>query len=1168
MTSQHMYQFQVGGSLRANAPSYIARQADQKLYNALRDGEFCYIFNSRQMGKSSLKVRIKNQLQQEGHQCAAVDLTSIGSEAITPQQWYKGFIFELSRSLALSPVHSLRLWWEKQDGFSLIQHLQHYLEDVVLAQTSPEIKIFILVDEIDSILSLPFKTDDFFAFIRFCYNQRSLNPDYNRLTFALFGVATPSDLIQDIRRTPFNIGRAIALSGFTFEEALPLAKGLKEIVGNSNEVLKAVLGWTAGQPFLTQKLCQIVVDYCLQEGEHCLSFFSGREEQGVERLVQMFILRNWESQDEPEHFRTICDRLLSHPEKSSRLLGLYQQILLGEEVKSDDTREQTDLLLSGLVVKQDSKLQVKCRLYQEVFNLSWVEGRMATLRPYAEALNIWLISPWDESRLLRGQALVDAKAWAEGKSLADQEYRFLSASEALQQRAVQQALEVARSKAVADRLAEQERSNRQQRRLITALGGLLVVAIGLGVLTFGESQKVKKSNHRIKLSKIDATANAANEVFLSEGHLDALVAAIDARQQLQTLDYPPPIDLSEKVDDVLRQAVFKAVERNRFHFGEEVRGVSFSPDDQVIASAGLAGTIKLWRRDGQLLNQFVEEPNRDGVFDVQFSPDGEVIATANGTGTARLWSRQGRLLQTLVAHQGSVFNVEFSPDGRWIVTTGADQTVRLWNRQGQLLKTLVGHTHEVWKAAFSPDGQLLATGSRDRTVRLWSFPQGTLLNTFKGYDGPVRAIAFSPNSQILATGSDDATVRIWNRSGEGLHTYRAHDGAIQDLTFLKNGQSFATASWDGEIKIWSVDGALQKKLQGHNDRVWTMDLSSDGSTLVSGSWDQSIRLWQLDKTPLTSLQGHTATILGINYSPDGAILASASDDQTVKLWTSDGTLLHTLKGHVGEVYGVAFSPDGQQLASSGLDRTIRLWDLQGTPLKVLKGHQAEIWRIAFSPDGQWLASASFDGTVRIWRTEDGSLVKILARDQGRVFDVKFSPDGQTLATASSNRMASLWALDGTLLASMRHRGVVFSVAFSPDGKKLATGSFDQTIKLWKADGTLLKILTGHQGEVSDVAFSADGQFLASGSFDGTIKLWRLDGTLIESFRGHQKRVWTTIFNPKKQEFASAGEDKTVILWDLDQVLSSDKIFDHACNWVSNYLSTNRSVLEKDRTLCD
>src|SRR5205814_7968865 len=94
-----------------------------------------------------------------------------------------------------------------------------------LPRTTDNLVIF--VDEIDIVRSLPFFTDEFFAAIRECYNRRSANPEFNRLTFCLLGVATPSDLIRDTRTTPFNLGRRIELNDFTSQEAAQLALGLE-----------------------------------------------------------------------------------------------------------------------------------------------------------------------------------------------------------------------------------------------------------------------------------------------------------------------------------------------------------------------------------------------------------------------------------------------------------------------------------------------------------------------------------------------------------------------------------------------------------------------------------------------------------------------------------------------------------------------------------------------------------------------------------------------------------------------------------------------------------------------------------------------------------------------------------------------------------------------------
>ncbi|HAJ64099.1 MAG TPA: hypothetical protein DCP31_36700, partial [Cyanobacteria bacterium UBA8543] len=60
------------------------------------------------------------------------------------------------------------------------------------------------------------------------------------------------------------------------------------------KVLKEVLYWTGGQPFLTQKLCQLVLT-CK------LPIPVGGEAQWVEQLVRSRLIEHWEAQDEPEH---------------------------------------------------------------------------------------------------------------------------------------------------------------------------------------------------------------------------------------------------------------------------------------------------------------------------------------------------------------------------------------------------------------------------------------------------------------------------------------------------------------------------------------------------------------------------------------------------------------------------------------------------------------------------------------------------------------------------------------------------------------------------------------------------------------------------------------------------------------------------------------------------
>lgn len=363
--NERNYDYQVGGSLPIDAPSYVVRSADRYVYKALKSAEFCYILNARQMGKSSLRVQIMKRLQSESFACVAIDLSEIGNRQLTIKKWYAGFTYILLSGLNLLDKVNLKEWLKEYDFLSPVQCLAELIHQVILPNISTNIVIFI--DEIDSVLSLDFRIDDFFIFLRSCYNKRADNPDYKRITFALLGVASPSQLLEDKQRTPFNIGQVIHLKGFQFHEAQPLLEGLKTKVNHPSAVLKAVLYWTNGQPFLTQKICQLIHNSPVEIPKN-------QEDQWVTQLVRSQIIEDWESQDEPEHLRTIRDRILKSSLDKKQLLKRYQAILHYRNYPMNDDEEIRELILSGLIIKDDQYLKVHNPIYQAIFNEDWIKS--------------------------------------------------------------------------------------------------------------------------------------------------------------------------------------------------------------------------------------------------------------------------------------------------------------------------------------------------------------------------------------------------------------------------------------------------------------------------------------------------------------------------------------------------------------------------------------------------------------------------------------------------------------------------------------------------------------------------------------------------------------------------------------------------------------------------
>jgi WD40 repeat protein len=1142
--------YQIGGCLCSSSPMYIERQADIDLYEYLKAGKFCFVLNSRQMGKSSLRVRTMKQLKQEGFASAAIEMRDICQQQVTSKEFCAGLVTHLVSEFKLEINEDE--WWNRYNYISPFYRLSKFIAEELLEKFNQHIIIFI--DEIDSILNFYFK-DDFFAFIRSCYNKRAEQAMYKRLNFALLGVATPADLIEDKYQTPLNIESIeIELSGFTLEQAKPLEKGLPEYISNPTALLNEILVWTGGQPFLTQWLCQLV------SNESSYSFI-GDEAKWVEQIVRSHVINNYLAQDKQMHLRTIRDRILKNEKSACSLLGLHQKILEDGEILSDASPEQMQLRLSGLVINQHGKLKVANLIYKEVFNKDWTNKALKDIRPYGEAIAAWLNSNCqDESQLLQGQTLLDARYWETGKSLSDYDYRFILASEALEKKDVVQENTLL-SKAIINGSIY----------FLFVLLLAIIALIGLirSNLTFQEKQQASIIDRELEKSV--------------ENDTERLVLAIKAGQRLQTLvkngrtlqEYPT-------IEPILAlQRILPNLDQGNYPYS--VYDVDFSPDGKSIVTAHGDGTAKIWGLSAKHLATL--KGHKSSVWRASFSADGQHIATVGLDNTLRIWNLLGQQT-SIVRWEPYGFNrndLILAPD--WQKLIGVDyEDVSLLNLKANTL-TKWRADHSIYDFSLSHNGKTLATiGEDDNTIRLWDL-FGKKLREWKVKDDGVSMLFFISNEAKLFSVGNKNIIKTWNYNGDLLSQLQLKINHIQSINFSQDGQIIATAGRDNNINIWNLSGKQLTEIKGKPGELNKFSFSPDRKRLVTGGNNGAVSIWSLSGTRIAQIIEGKYKKYDIKwrlpktefdsfiFSASGKYIATIDEDsKTAKLWNNKIQLISSLNLHQSEFKQILFSHDEKYVVTvttpnkkmlltvedtsstvakaKKINSTVHVWDTSGKLVTRLTGYLGNISKVDFSPNSQLFFTEEEDKTVRLWKISGEQLAEF--KLDSEISDVSFSADGEHLATVSENGKIQLWNFDKKQIAEYKvGQSKLKYVRFSPNCKIIFTAEADGILRIWDISGRKLAELGSYDLNFKGVHFSHDSQRIATLD-SNKARIWESSGRQIGIFSDFKD------FTPDGQQVI------TGTLYDvrIQSIKRLDELLVEGCDWLEDYFKQHPEALKE------
>jgi hypothetical protein len=323
------------GTMDPQSAFYVERAEDQVALEAIeRQGVTITIKAPRQMGKSSLLMRLIEAAAKVGKRVAFLDFQLFDQAALTDADtFFRQFCTWLTDQLEIED--QVEAYWQMPLGNS--QRCTRYVSRYLLKELGSP--LVLAMDEVESVFDTNFRSD-FFGMLRSWHNQRLAGSIWKQLDLALVTSTEPYQLIDNLNQSPFNVGEVIELADFSPEQVADLNRrhGSPLTLAQEQQLI-ALLG---GHPYLVRRALYLVASQRISPAD---LFSQATDDRGPFG----------------DHLRNHLFRLHG---KADLIQGLRQVI---RHHTCPDERVFFRLRGAGLVRREGREVWPRCQLYADFF---------------------------------------------------------------------------------------------------------------------------------------------------------------------------------------------------------------------------------------------------------------------------------------------------------------------------------------------------------------------------------------------------------------------------------------------------------------------------------------------------------------------------------------------------------------------------------------------------------------------------------------------------------------------------------------------------------------------------------------------------------------------------------------------------------------------------------